>query len=156
MDKLTQILEHDLCPECQRKLSKMWNGDTDQLDYRCIPCGKHYVSLAITFQSIDQTSKETPIKTSIAPELKSAIENHKLETDMVNHPSHYNQGQFEVIDVIEDWNLGFSLGNAVKYIARANHKHKKLEDLKKAQWYLNREITNTENTITKGSHVEMH
>ena len=44
----------------------------------------------------------------------------KKET--VNHPEHYNIGIFEVIDIIEDWNLGFHLGNAVKYIARAEHK----------------------------------
>lgn len=60
----------------------------------------------------------------------------------VNHPSHYNQGRYEVIDVIEDWNLGFSLGNAVKYIARAGHKDKDrtIEDLEKAIWYISREI----------------
>ncbi len=61
-------------------------------------------------------------------------------SDKVNHPSHYNAGQFEVIDVIEDWSLGFHLGNTVKYIARAPHKGTELEDLKKARWYLNRYI----------------
>lgn len=45
-----------------------------------------------------------------------------------------------MIDVIEDWLLGFHLGNAVKYIARAGKKGDRLEDLKKAAWYLNREI----------------
>ena len=62
--------------------------------------------------------------------------------DSVNHPKHYNFGKFEVIDVIEDWNFGFSLGNAVKYIARAGRKNsaKTVEDLQKAAWYLNREI----------------
>lgn len=59
---------------------------------------------------------------------------------MVNHPSHYNKGKFEVIDVIEDWKLGFNLGNAVKYIARAEYKENKLQDLEKAKWYLEREI----------------
>ena len=56
----------------------------------------------------------------------------------VNHPKHYNQGKFEVIDVIEDWKLGFHLGNAIKYIARANHKGKTKEDIDKAIWYLER------------------
>ncbi len=60
----------------------------------------------------------------------------------VEHPAHYNQGRFEVIDVIEDWNLGFNLGNTIKYIARAEHKGKQLEDLRKAKWYLEREISN--------------
>ncbi len=58
----------------------------------------------------------------------------------VEHPKHYNAGSIEPIDVIEDWKLGFCLGNTVKYIARAEHKNNKLEDLKKAQWYLDREI----------------
>lgn len=64
--------------------------------------------------------------------------------DAVNHPSHYNTGSIEVIDAIEDWRLGFSLGNAVKYIARAAHKGKMIEDLKKARWYLDREIQRLE------------
>lgn len=58
----------------------------------------------------------------------------------VNHPSHYNVGKIEVIDAIEAWELNFSLGNAVKYIARADHKGKPIEDLEKARWYIDREI----------------
>jgi len=58
----------------------------------------------------------------------------------INHPAHYNTGKIEVIDAIEDWDLGFNLGNAVKYIARADHKGKPFEDLQKALWYVNREI----------------
>jgi hypothetical protein len=61
-------------------------------------------------------------------------------TEKVNHPSHYNAGAFEVIDVIEDWKLGFCLGNVVKYVARAEHKSSTIEDLQKALWYLTREI----------------
>jgi len=53
-------------------------------------------------------------------------------------------GRFEVIDVIDDWKLDFSLGNAVKYIARAAHKGTELEDLKKARWYLDHEIKKLE------------
>lgn len=60
--------------------------------------------------------------------------------DNVRSPKHYTNGKFEVIDVIEDWDLNFRLANAVKYIARHKHKGKPLEDLKKAQWYLEREI----------------
>ena len=60
--------------------------------------------------------------------------------DPVNHPDHYNVGAIEVIDAIEAWKLGFHLGNAVKYIARANHKPNApaVQDLKKAIWYLGR------------------
>ena len=63
--------------------------------------------------------------------------------DMVNKPKHYTYGDIEVIDFIEqvtkDYKpeLAFSIGNAIKYISRANHKNGK-EDLDKARWYLNR------------------
>lgn len=62
------------------------------------------------------------------------------EKETVNHPKHYNMGKFEVIDVIEDWNLGFHTGNAVKYIARAKYKNNEIEDIKKAIWYLERHL----------------
>jgi hypothetical protein len=61
-------------------------------------------------------------------------------SDMVNHPPHYTFGKFEVIDVIEDWKLNYNMGNAVKYVARAEYKGNKTEDLQKAIWYLQREI----------------
>ena len=61
-------------------------------------------------------------------------------TESVNHPAHYNVGNIEVIDAIEDWGLNFCLGNAVKYIARADHKGEPVEDLQKAVFYLNHEI----------------
>lgn len=67
------------------------------------------------------------------------------EADLVNHPPHYTKGKFEVIEVIEDWNLDFNLGNAIKYIARADHKGNAWQDLKKAVWYVNRRIEQIEN-----------
>lgn len=68
-------------------------------------------------------------------------------SDAVNHPSHYNQGKIEVIEFIEDKQLGFHLGNAVKYIARAGKKDsaKEVEDLQKAIWYIQRKIELFEN-----------
>lgn len=60
--------------------------------------------------------------------------------DAVSHPAHYTAGRIEVIDFIEDQKLGFHLGNVVKYVARAPHKGCELEDLKKARWYLDRQI----------------
>lgn len=62
----------------------------------------------------------------------------------VNHPQHYTFSQIEVIDAIEAWDCGYHLGNVIKYVARAKHKGKYLEDLKKAQWYLQREIERAE------------
>ena len=65
-----------------------------------------------------------------------------MSNDVVNHPAHYTDGNIEVINFIEDKNLGFCLGNAVKYIARAGKKDpdKEVEDLQKAAWYINRRI----------------
>jgi len=62
------------------------------------------------------------------------------KTDMVNHPDHYKTGGIETIDFIEAKELNYRLGNVVKYVTRADHKGDRLEDLKKAQWYLEREI----------------
>ena len=61
------------------------------------------------------------------------------EKDMVNHPPHYQHG-IEPIEFIESHNLNFCLGSAIKYIARAPYKGKELEDLKKAKWFIEREI----------------
>lgn len=77
--------------------------------------------------------------------------------DNVNHPAHYTYGNIEVIDFIEDKELNFNLGNVVKYISRAGKKKSKgvtqeaktLEDLKKAQWYLNREIDRRIRNVSK-------
>jgi translation initiation factor 2B subunit (eIF-2B alpha/beta/delta family) len=63
------------------------------------------------------------------------------EREMVNHPDHYQGNKTEVIDIIEDYNLGFSLGNAIKYILRADKKGNKKQDLEKAIWYLERELS---------------
>lgn len=65
----------------------------------------------------------------------------KPKTDNVNHPAHYKVGGVETIDFIEAKGLGYNLGNVVKYITRAGHKNDLVEDLKKARWYLNREIS---------------
>lgn len=66
--------------------------------------------------------------------------------DMVNSPSHYTAGGIETIDFIEAKELDYCLGNCVKYISRAGKKEKskKVEDLKKAAWYLHRAISNLE------------
>lgn len=58
----------------------------------------------------------------------------------IDHPDHYHPGTYEAINVIEAWDLGFNLGNAVKYIARAGRKGARDEDLRKAVWYLEREL----------------
>jgi hypothetical protein len=72
----------------------------------------------------------------IVADVNQAIAQH----DSVNHPKHYTAGGIETIDFIEAKKLGYNLGNVVKYITRAGHKGNQLEDLRKAQWYLTREI----------------
>lgn len=65
--------------------------------------------------------------------------------ETVDHPAHYlGERNIETIDVIEDWDLDFSLGNALKYISRAGRKNPKktIEDLKKSIWYIKRHKKN--------------
>ena len=61
--------------------------------------------------------------------------------DLINHPNHYQGKTFEVIDIIEDYELNFNLGNAIKYILRCDRKENKKQDIEKAIWYLQREIS---------------
>lgn len=75
-------------------------------------------------------------------------EQHRRATDIVDHPDHYGgaDNPYEAIKVIDAWQLGFALGNALKYIARAGKKAgiTDVEDLKKAHWYLGHEIKRRE------------
>lgn len=80
------------------------------------------------------------------PAWKSAIRDmvatakEPVAHDPVNHPVHYTMGGIETIDFIEAKELNYRLGNAVKYITRAAHKGNYAEDLKKAVWYIEREL----------------
>jgi hypothetical protein len=75
--------------------------------------------------------------------------------EMVSHPQHYGgkDNVYEAIKVIDAWDLGFSLGNTIKYISRAGKKNqtKELEDLKKALWYLNHHIETLEAKLKENS-----
>lgn len=91
----------------------------------------------------EKLTKEFEENIKKGAEMLAKCSMHSINTEKCNnvdHPSHYNKGKFEVIDVIEDWNVGFNLGNAIKYIARCEHKGNKKQDLEKAMWYLKREI----------------
>ena len=86
-------------------------------------------------------------KTFFATSSKSILDKTSSKADVkdnVNHPAHYKTGGIETIDFIEAKSLNYNLGNVVKYLTRADHKGNKIEDLKKAQWYLNREVSNLE------------
>jgi len=84
-------------------------------------------------------NERPPIRMQVSPTTNVV---KPYETDMVNHPPHYTAGGIETIDFIEAKKLGYNLGNVVKYITRSDLKGDRLENLKKAQWYLNREIKN--------------
>ena len=73
-------------------------------------------------------------------DLPPLIDFTSMQEDKVNHPRHYTQhpSGVECIQVTE--HMGFCLGNAMKYIWRADLKHNAIEDLKKAVWYIEREI----------------
>ena len=60
--------------------------------------------------------------------------------EKINHPEHYKGNKYEAIDIIDDYQLGFNLGNAVKYILRCGKKDDAIEDLRKAKWYIGHEI----------------
>lgn len=84
-------------------------------------------------QQLGKVDAMEPVKSIGRLALKDAI-----------NPSHYKVGGFEVIDIIEAFRLGFRLGNVIKYILRHGRKGAALEDLKKARWYLDREIAKRE------------
>lgn len=60
--------------------------------------------------------------------------------NLINHPVHYQSDGIEVIDIIDNFNLNFNLGNSIKYILRAEKKGNKKQDLEKAIWYINHEL----------------
>jgi hypothetical protein len=68
-------------------------------------------------------------------------------SESINHPEHYGgaDNPYEAIKVLEAWKLNFNLGNVLKYLSRAGKKGEFIEDLRKARWYLDREIVNQEN-----------
>lgn len=95
---------------------------------------------------------KAPKRVGVTPQwlLDTIKQAKEMEKEQVNHPDHYQFGknnEYEAIKVIDAWDLGFSLGNTIKYISRAGKKDKtkELEDLKKASWYLNHYIKQLEN-----------
>ena len=130
-ENFTPVILKDLenaCPECVG----LKNGDDN-----CQNCSKCWREAVKDIKFKDDIEVVLPLEK--AP--KELIDN-------VNHPNHYTQGKYEVIDYIEDKLSeeelqGYCVGNVLKYVSRFKHKNG-LEDLKKAEWYLNRLITNME------------
>ena len=89
------------------------------------------------FKRIALFSSNESVLDTINPE---CVKPEEPKSDPVNHPAHYKVGGIETIDFIEAKALGYHLGNAVKYITRADHKGNRLQDLQKAKWYIDRAI----------------
>lgn len=85
---------------------------------------------------------DEPIEDPLATEIEER--NNKQSDDKVNSPSHYTRGDIEVIDIIKQLTKGYDpfeaylVGNAIKYLARANFKENKQQDLEKAGWHINK------------------
>jgi hypothetical protein len=94
---------------------------------RCVRCGRG------TNDSVKCFNCEVPFQ--------------NFQKESIDHPDHYGgkKNPYEAIKIIEAWDLNFNLGNVVKYISRAGQKSPDvLEDLKKARWYIERQIKNLE------------
>lgn len=100
--------------------------------------------------STEQLQRDLEKAIQVTPKDLEDFVNKSTKVIEVDHPSHYGgeTNTYEAIKVIEAWRLGFNLGNTIKYICRAGKKDqsKLLQDLKKAKWYLDREISNLENS----------
>ena len=129
------VEEFDLgldCCECH------YDDECDGISVNCNDGFIKYLEQEIEVNKSDlKTVEVKEILQETLDEVKEPVEN-----DNVNYPSHYTDGNIEVMDFIEDKQLNFAKGNVIKYVSRAGKKdpNKELEDLKKAMWYLNREI----------------
>ncbi len=126
-----------ICPPCKaqilekekKKLCGNCGGAKVIGDEQCLEC----MDTSIGYGWDGVTSKPSP----------EPITKHLTigQYDEIHRPAHYNEGkEIEPINVIEDWELGFHLGNTVKYISRHNKKGSREKDLRKALWYLTRFI----------------
>ena len=115
--------EEPVCDECGRPASalKSFNRKRRMHD-SCIKTRKRRAK-----EAAPEADGKRPLK-------------KRAGADMINHPPHYNMGSIEVSEFIADQDLNFFAGNVIKYICRYRHKGTPTEDLKKALWYLRKEI----------------
>lgn len=165
-DTFTVKTHEDYCPECEKVMTHPGAGVSKELT--CEGCGTTFVhkkekaqgrwpkycpECLPKYSKVPKKQKEKEIVVTLAPKKEEEKEvvlslahmvaktlGEPKQEDVINHPSHYTRGKIEVIDFIEDQQLPYHLGNVIKYIARAGYKGDKLEDLKKARWYLDRYI----------------
>lgn len=155
-DKFTVRTHEDYCPSCEIVMTPPGGGVSKELT--CEGCGATFIHTKEKAQGrwpkycpeclpkYSKVPKKKDVQ-AIAEKVVQTIEEQEVKTielpkteDVINHPSHYTRGKIEVIDFIEDQQLPYHLGKVIKYIARAGYKGDKIEDLKKARWYLDRYI----------------
>lgn len=115
----------------------------------CPTCGYKWTGVVASFDSEEEMWRYDDNGQSKEMREREAEERSGIggqpDPSAVDHPPHYSEGRgIEPIEVITDWELGFCLGNVVKYIGRAGRKGDALEDLRKALWYLQKEIQERE------------
>ena len=139
------VLDCGLCPvagevcngNCKFHYKKYLNEEIEVDKSKLKDSDVESITIGQALQSIYDIPPQIKINSDKIKEVNVDDEN-----DPVNHPSHYTDTKIEVMDYIEDKGFNFALGNAVKYISRAGKKdkNKTIQDLEKAEWYLNREI----------------
>lgn len=130
------------CPECAVKHAK--KSKVEKLKKVSHELQKEEVAKQEIIATITKHMGAKPATCLTVTKAVEPVKVSNKEHDDINHPSHYTQGDIEVIDYIEDKKLGYRLGNVVKYVSRAGYKDDAIKDLKKARWYLNREIEKRE------------
>ena len=98
-----------------------------------------------TFKEMQEIIRKTPV---------SSVREDEEKGDAVNHPPHYTTGGIETLDVIRakmssDRFQGYLMGNVLKYLLRCEYKEKRIEDIKKAQFYLNALVEEMDKNATK-------
>lgn len=139
------VLDCDICPvasgvcngNCEFYYKEYLNEEIEVDKSKLKDSDVESITIGQALQSIYDIPPQIKINSDEIKEVNVDDEN-----DPVNHPSHYVDGNIEVMDYIEDKQLNFARGNVIKYVSRAGKKdpNKELEDLSKAFWYLNREI----------------
>lgn len=155
-DKIRFVKDFALTDGRVMHAKSVWVVSDTSKEHYLLLCVEKYLFVMLKHKLVDDNCEKINTAPSITKRIndKHDILNgmtktddaltEKLESqnDLVNHPSHYTDGKIEVIDFIEDKGLGFHLGNACKYICRAGKKNpeKRIEDLEKAIFYINRQI----------------
>ena len=154
-DTFTVKTHEEYCPVCEKVMTPPGAGVSKELT--CEGCGTTFIHKKEKAQGrwpkycpeclpkYSKVPKKKEVDVTLANMVANTLEEPEvkvveLKEDVINRPSHYTRGKIEVIDFIEDQQLPYHLGNVIKYIARAGYKGDKLEDLKKARWYLDRYI----------------